>query len=327
MKELTRRDVGKLVLGGTALMGASALSVPSGSALSPLDIAKNGFYATHDTQCYAWCMANPHHPDQPMILEHIARQPVARWLLEGDNTETINAYLAAAMAKNQLGVFVAYNIPNRDLGSHSAGGASDASAYAKWAEQCAKAISNRPSILVLEPDCLMHSLELNEKQRFASYDLLNSAIDAFHRYAPNTWIYVDAGSGDWPPAKKTAELLSWLDLENVRGFAINISNYNTAELCKKQAEGIMTRLAELEKPVKGWVFDTSRNGNGPAPDNAWCNPAGRKIGKTASLGYMGADANLWVKLPGESDGECGAYPNLRAGAFSPIIASNLIKGI
>jgi endoglucanase len=42
---------------------------------------------------------------------------------------------------------------------------------------------------------------------------------------------------------------------------------------------------------------------------------------------MGADANLWVKLPGESDGECGAYPNLRAGAFSPIIASNLIKGI
>jgi len=63
-----------------------------------------------------------------------------------------------------------------------------------------------------------------------------------------------------------------------------------------------------------FVIDTSRNGLGPwqPPPGAypdaqdWCNPPGRGLGlsPTADTGLALVDAYLWVKTPGESDGEC-----------------------
>ena len=62
-----------------------------------------------------------------------------------------------------------------------------------------------------------------------------------------------------------------------------------------------------------FVIDTSRNGQGPWTPTAsypdaqdWCNPPDRGLGlrPTASTGVPLLDAYLWVKLPGESDGEC-----------------------
>jgi endoglucanase len=68
-----------------------------------------------------------------------------------------------------------------------------------------------------------------------------------------------------------------------------------------------------ESVLKHFVIDTSRNGQGPwtpttsYPDpQDWCNPPGRGLGvrPTADTGITLLDAYLWVKLPGESDGEC-----------------------
>jgi endoglucanase len=62
-----------------------------------------------------------------------------------------------------------------------------------------------------------------------------------------------------------------------------------------------------------FVVDTSRNGQGPwtppsgYPDpQDWCNPPDRGLGlrPTANTGNALLDAYLWVKIPGESDGEC-----------------------
>jgi endoglucanase len=61
-----------------------------------------------------------------------------------------------------------------------------------------------------------------------------------------------------------------------------------------------------------FVIDTSRNGVGPwnppaYPDpQDWCNPPGRGLGMTPTLdtGNELIDAYLWIKTPGESDGEC-----------------------
>ncbi len=65
-------------------------------------------------------------------------------------------------------------------------------------------------------------------------------------------------------------------------------------------------------PTTGFVIDTSRNGRGPwqppaYPDpQDWCNPPGRGLGlpPTLDTGEALVDAYLWVKIPGESDGEC-----------------------
>jgi len=83
-----------------------------------------------------------------------------------------------------------------------------------------------------------------------------------------------------------------------------------------------------------FVIDTSRNGTGPdsmanfaaAPFNEpanvittlqsgnWCNPPDRGVGlrPTARTGIPLLDAYLWVKIPGESDGQCDAAGGVRA---------------
>ncbi len=67
------------------------------------------------------------------------------------------------------------------------------------------------------------------------------------------------------------------------------------------------------QPTARFVIDTSRNGQGPwtptasyADPQDWCNPPGRGLGlrPTADTGIALLDAYLWIKIPGESDGEC-----------------------
>lgn len=72
-----------------------------------------------------------------------------------------------------------------------------------------------------------------------------------------------------------------------------------------------TMLGGVE-PTARYVIDTSRNGQGPwqppaYPDpQDWCNPPGRGLGlrPTLDTGQPLVDGYLWVKIPGESDGEC-----------------------
>jgi endoglucanase len=83
-----------------------------------------------------------------------------------------------------------------------------------------------------------------------------------------------------------------------------------------------------------FVIDTSRNGNGPNNMQAfaqppfsqpasviaalasanWCNPPGAGLGlrPATSTGVPLLDAYLWVKTPGQSDGQCDAAGNARA---------------
>jgi len=75
--------------------------------------------------------------------------------------------------------------------------------------------------------------------------------------------------------------------------------------------------------VAKFVVDTSRNANGS--NGQWCNPAGRKLGVPAQVGG-GAELLLWVKTPGNSDGQCGVAPNTPAGQFNPDLAIRLIDG-
>ncbi len=95
-----------------------------------------------------------------------------------------------------------------------------------------------------------------------------------------------------------------------------------------------------------FVIDTSRNGDGPNPmtggsdadmvnyeaapydqpasdistlqSGNWCNPPGSGLGlaPTANTGVPLVDAYLWVKIPGESDGECDSAGGVRAWDYS-----------
>jgi endoglucanase len=80
------------------------------------------------------------------------------------------------------------------------------------------------------------------------------------------------------------------------------------------------------QPKVHFVVDTSRNGQGPwtAPADhpagdpqVWCNPPDRGLGArpTANTGVALVDAYLWVKIPGESDGQCYRWS---AGPTDPV---------
>lgn len=87
-----------------------------------------------------------------------------------------------------------------------------------------------------------------------------------------------------------------------------------------QVDAAYDRLFEQAKlrrdpgSQKHAVIDTSRNGRGswrpPAGKyrdaEVWCNPPGRGLGRLPSLKSDNpyVDAFLWIKIPGESDGEC-----------------------
>jgi endoglucanase len=97
-----------------------------------------------------------------------------------------------------------------------------------------------------------------------------------------------------------------------------------------------------------FVVDTSRNGQGPWaapagttwPDpQTWCNPPDRGLGlrPTTRTGDPLADAFLWVKTPGQSDGQCdrgtgtgvdparGGTADPAAGAWFPQQATELVR--
>jgi len=77
---------------------------------------------------------------------------------------------------------------------------------------------------------------------------------------------------------------------------------------------LRTGLKRDPSRQKHAVIDTSRNGKGSwkpphgkyRDPEVWCNPPGRGLGRRPSLesGNPYVDAFLWVKVPGESDGEC-----------------------
>lgn len=81
--------------------------------------------------------------------------------------------------------------------------------------------------------------------------------------------------------------------------------------------GIDSRYASIlgdVEPSTHFVIDTSRNGIGPwdhedkygSTHEDWCNPPDRGAGArpTTTTGIPLVDAFLWIKVPGESDGQC-----------------------
>ena len=115
-------------------------------------------------------------------------------------------------------------------------------------------------------------------------------------------MYLDGGHSNWHPASETAALLQRAGVERVRGFSTNVSNFNATDSELTYANQVSSLTGNSH-----YVIDTSRNGNGS--NGEWCNPAGRSLGSTPIAYKDGQrDADLWIKTPGESDGECGGGP-------------------
>ncbi|MEV5888843.1 glycoside hydrolase family 6 protein [Nonomuraea fuscirosea] len=283
-----------------------------------------------------WASEHPDTDDGQAIMNAIGSKPIFEWFggWFPDITKAVDTYVGAAQAADKLPMLVAYNIPNRDAcAGHSAGGAGDAAGYHAWITDFAKAIGNRHAIVVLEPDAVAAApcvADLSPPRNpDDQYRMLLDATQVLRAQAPNAWVYLDAANATWRTPSFMAPLLVKSGIANTRGFSVNVSNYFTTANSEQYA-GALNGLLSGTVGAKKYVIDTSRNGNGPytddTPGDNWCNPPGRKLGTPPVRQTSGAEYLFWVKVPGDSDGECGIGGSIPAGQFSPDLAMALING-
>jgi endoglucanase len=290
--------------GGSAPNGASGVPAPRGLYVDPANPAI--------AQAAKW-RAEGRTADATQMLK-IANQPTAIWIA-GDPARAqakVREVTVAAAGANRLPVLVAYDIPLRDCGSFSTGGAPSGQAYLQWVKAFSAGLGDRPAIVVVEPDAVAQAVSgcVPADRVGERYSLLRSAVNTFGAHR-NVRVYLDAGNAGWiKPPSRMIQPLQAAGVTRAAGFALNVSNFYTTKATLQYGKELSDQLGKAH-----FVVDTSRNGNGPAPANdalRWCNPPNRALGRTPTTQTQDprVDAFLWVKQPGASDGACrpGAPP-------------------
>ncbi|MEH6422101.1 glycoside hydrolase family 6 protein [Pseudomonas sp. CGJS7] len=316
---------GRVVSAALSLGLAGLLCSASAAAANQ----NSGFYVDPESNSVKWIRNNPADSRVSKIKSSIATKPMARWFGNWNTNigTAVSTFVDGARAADKLPILVAYNIPGRDCGSHSGGGAGDAAAYRAWISSFASGIGSRRAVVVIEPDALaqLDCLDTQPRDlRAERIGMLQFAAREFKMRAPNAMVYHDAGNASWIAADEMARRLNKVGVSDIRGFALNVSNYHTTADSNRYGASVKAQLKAQFGYEKPFVVDTSRNGKGS--NGEWCNPAGRKLGVVSQNSTSGAEMLLWIKVPGDSDGKCGIAPNTKAGDFSPDLATRLIEG-
>lgn len=293
----------------------------------PSDGPVPDLYVDPESNPAEWVARNQGDARAARIGAAIASKPIARWFGDWstDVRADVAAYVGRAAQAGKLPVLVPYNIPGRDCGQYSAGGAASDAAYLDWIGRFASGIGAKPAIVVLEPDAVAQIGCLpGAKAQDDRLALIRSAVQRVKAAAPAAKLYIDAGNSAWIDAATMADRLVKAGVGDTAGFAVNVSNDDTTAASSAYGKQVDQAIRARGGKPAAFVVDTSRNGNGDRGD--WCNPAGRKLGAAPGPGSGGAELVLWLKVPGDSDGTCGIAPNTPAGKFDPDLAIRLIDG-
>jgi endoglucanase len=254
------------------------------------------------TQAAAWLSGRAADASE---MQKIAGQSHAFWFGNWNSNVSgdVGKVVSAAATKQAVPVLVAYNLPQRDCGGYSAGGTTP-DAYKTWIGQFASAIGSNQALVILEPDSLAQLTCLSSADQSTRLSLLQSAVQTLKSHA-GVRVYLDAGNPHWVAAADIAGRLKQAGVTQADGFSLNVSNFASTSDNLSFGKQVSDAVGG-----KHFVVDTSRNGLGPTSDSQWCNPNGRALGAkpTLSTGQALADAYLWIKYPGESDGSCNGGP-------------------
>ena len=281
--------------------------VPSVSNLSNSLIGKKLYVDTNSPAAQQALQWSSTRPRDVALLQKIADKPTAIWLgswsSDAVTREKISNTMSSAQTSGSIPTFVLYNIPSRDCGSYSAGGANDPSGYASWIHMVSNALGKSPSIVILEPDALSQMDCLSSVRQDERMKLLRDAITTL-KTNTGAYVYLDAGHGGWLPVSTMSDRLKKAGIFQADGFSLNVSNFHSTTASVAFGKEVSSQTGN-----KYFVIDTSRNGLGS--NGEWCNPSGRALGQqpTTHTGEALVDAYLWIKVPGESDGTCNGGPS------------------
>ena len=260
--------------------------------------------------------------EQYPLCSKIFEYPSSFWF--GDNPKKPKKNMDKSIrrllnrAHPQLPILVIYNIPNRDIGQYSKGGAKSDERYLDFIQTFSEGVGDTSPIIIYEPDSLPHSTLLPPEQQEHRLSLMKRGMDILTNNCGGI-IYTDVGHSNWLDYRVVVDLLNEVNNPHTRGFSVNVCNYRTTEESLKWGRKICKG-----RPNDHFIIDTSRNGNGDY-NSEWCNPPNRALGipPTTQTDYHLCDAYLWVKLPGESDGKCNGGP--KAGKWWPEQAEELVR--
>jgi endoglucanase len=267
-------------------------------------------FIDRDTAAAQWQAANG-----GRWLDPITRRPQARWLTGSRDLHDLPSVARLARQRRELLVLTTYAIPNRDCAGPRVGEPSSA-AYKAFINGIVRALGPVRAAIIVEPDAVAAPCFNDTRAALLRYTVGRLA-------AAGQYVYLDAGHPGWHSTDVMARRLLQSGVNNAQGFAINVANRQTTVDCYSWGKELSDHLGGRE-----FLIDTSRNGLGPPTDrdlkhSRWCNPEQQGLGEapTTNTGRPGLAALLWIKPPGESDGQCGAEPGK---SFSPALAQKLI---
>jgi endoglucanase len=288
-----------LLLGG---VGADDRTAPSDE---PNPYAP-GFYVDTASRS-ATAAADGVPPATVTAIRAVAARVTSRWLA-GPRSEPMaraaREYARGAAGERRVGTLVLYNIPDRDCGGASGGGASSSASYREWVEAIARGLTTSGAAswvtVIVEPDaltqdCAAADLALREQLiRWVVFSMNGAGVRA---------VYVDAGHSGWVTPEVMARRLRTAGVGQARGWASNVSSFQPTgeELAYNEA------IRQALGGAGHYIIDTSRNGALVTPEG-WCNPLGAGLGAQPAIGTRNLDARLHVKTVGVSDGNTAACP-------------------
>ncbi|GMF29404.1 unnamed protein product [Phytophthora lilii] len=271
----------------------------------------------------SYTQAKNDHPEFSKALETLEQHAIASWFTDRmttDERSTMISNLLSQCSEDTRLSIVVYGIPNKDCDAQLSAGGSVKSTddYKAFLKELTDAVGNRKVLYVVEPDAVGLLAKEGSCGASAGYlDNLKVAIEALSVNA-NAELYVDVGYwmlADSTNTAKIAPIMKQLgSCGKLKGVTINTSNYHSNDECTTYCTNFQTAMGSTDMTC---VVDTSRNYNG-SPTSDWCNVPTAGIGKppTSETGISNIDYFMWIKPPGESDGEC-ATGGTSAGSFFP----------
>lgn len=267
------------------------------------------------------------------LYYQIAATPTAVWFDGTGRYEdsTLSRLMSRANAAGKTPIITVYGIPNRDCGSYSAGGHKTAESYKNWIDRMSRTIGNSDAVIIVEPDAHNFCRWKNTDERYIQRsNLLHYVGQTFARKNPNAVLYLHIGGTEFKQEEAAKAAIDG-GIKYMRGFIVNVSDHRGTPRAERWSEEFVRTLAAKGLPGKFYAIDTSRNGvDSPKQTNRAyyysCNNFNAALGTRSTVKTTGehADAYLWVKNAGQSDGEC-AHGDPSAGKWFPAVAQSLAK--
>ncbi|KAK3305325.1 glycoside hydrolase family 6 protein [Chaetomium strumarium] len=263
------------------------------------------------------------------------------WLDTIENIGKLEPALENVPCDHILGLVI-YDLPGRDCAAKASNGELKVGELNRYKTEyidkivsILKAHPNTAFALIIEPDSLPNLVtnsDLSTCQQSASGYREGVAYALKNLNLPNVVMYIDAGHGGWlgwdanlkPGAEELAKAYKAAGSpKQFRGFSTNVAGWNAWDLspgefskasdakynsCQNEKTYVSTfgrYLKDAGMPNHA-IVDTGRNAvQGLRKEwGNWCNVNGAGFGvrPTADTGLELADAFVWVKPGGESDG-------------------------